>query len=254
MREVDLHTERWAVFEAILAGAGIDDSIRLNRRHRWKPLAAHVDDEDAVILWAYRQRKEGTELRVDQFSRLAGRSITGDPSYGRWRDGGTAWDVDLDTLALPSRPPMRPSTGMIDDDTFFASRPLAKGRSRSGGSTRWLAFQAPAGLTTMRCGRIDPAIPDHGFIIRLLPRRPDPITLHATPIDPDHDAHTGQSAATSSDDLDDAPTIFTVPVERWVTKSEPKTPVPVRLFKAVSKLQHRAVSDPDGWFNYGPDC
>ena len=76
MREVDLHTERWAVFEAILAGAGIDDSIRLNRRHRWKPLAAHVDDEDAVILWAYRQRKEGTELRVDQFSRLAGRSIT----------------------------------------------------------------------------------------------------------------------------------------------------------------------------------
>lgn len=129
----------------------VDDSFRLSRRHRWKPLAVDVEGDDAVVVVATRGKRTGGEITTRQYRRRDGIWVS-----GFCGGGGT------DDRALPSRP--------VPDEGWFrvVSHGMSVCHERKGflrpKRVRHLVVQVAEGVTEVEWRGRRRAVVEHGFV------------------------------------------------------------------------------------------
>lgn len=143
----DIEAERIRTIER----GAVDDSFRLSRRHRWKPLAVDVEGDDAAVVVATRGKRTGGQITTRQYRRRDGIWVS-----GFCGGGGT------DDRMLPSRPVPEEgwfrvmSSGMgVDDEHHGLLRPKR---------VHHLVVQVAEGVTEVEWRGRRRAVAEHGFV------------------------------------------------------------------------------------------
>lgn len=128
-----------------LRRGAIEDSIRLSRRHRWKPLAMHVHDHMGAVLVARRGKRAGLSVRAHCFD------LRDDPPTPVRLPAG--FDEDAPTIE------QRRSLTDLSGAPFMTAASI--------GHVEWwcVCMQLASEVRTWRLGGEVHAVADHGWIV-----------------------------------------------------------------------------------------
>lgn len=129
----------------------VDDSFRLSRRHRWKPLAIDVHGDEAVVVVATRGKRIGGAVTTQKFRRREGQwSPVG------WSGGGG------DERTLPMRPPPGERWFRLDSSGMSVDSQATGIGRRS--QVHHLVVQVAEGVSHVGCRGRRRLVADHGFV------------------------------------------------------------------------------------------